>query len=286
MSEYGLKTKHIFFLSLALFILLVFVLPTNLLAYDFSNTILTVVTFLFGILAGFYIVVTHADYVEFKNQIATEIGAWHALYHSVGSYDKSTQAVFSESLDQYIIRSFDHEIIDYAKITEKEFEAIEKIINDLPRKSELSSIYEVGILNNLNLVRETRHKLFTLGTKTLSFFQWLILFILAGILIFTLMGLRTGGLFFNIITASISSGVVLILLLIRELDLYIWNEKTFGYEAFESLFKTIGKLPYYPDLSIKAGRYNPPESKYRIGILTKQPDGSFRRNKIEIVDNK
>jgi hypothetical protein len=73
-----------------------------------------------------------------------------------------------------------------------------------------------------------------------------------------------------------------VLLLVRELDLYIWNEKTFGYEIFEQLLKTIGKLPYYPNPSIKAGRIHPKDSKYRVGYLTGTGESLNRR--IEVID--
>lgn len=277
-----MNTKSIFFISTIIFIALLFVIPGSFIPTELGNTILTVVAFLFGIIAGFYIVVTTTDYNSVKNILATETAGWISLHQNVLIYDKQVADKLSSLIDMYVRHTFDFEIIDYVKSTNNEFEVIKKLIRELPLKENLSSIYE-KIRDIMDNVIVSRQQLTVLGGKTLSLFQWAILLALAIIFIFSLYGLRTGELFFDVVTVAISSSIVLVLLLIRDLDLYIWNEKTFGYDIFENVLKSIGQLPYYPAESLKAGRVHPSEKEYRIGTYIDFPKSIDRKIEIKKI---
>ena len=277
-----MNTRNIFLISVVIFIILLFVVPSSFLPSELGNTILTVVAFLFGIIAGFYIVVTTTDYNSVKNILATETAGWILLHQKVLIYDKQIADKLSLLIDEYVRRAFDFEIIDYAKSTYSEFETIKKLARELPQKENLSSVYE-KILDTMDDVVTARQQLTVLGARTLSIFQWTILFALATIFIFSLYGLRTGELFFDIVTVAISSSVILVLLLIRDLDLYIWNERTFSFDIFENVLKSVGQLPYYPAESLKAGRVHPTEKEYRIGTWLDFPKSLDRKVEIHKI---
>ena len=273
------KTQYIFFISLVLFIALLFVLPHSFIPSELGNTILTITTFLFGIMGGFYIVVTTTDYNSVKSILASETAGWISLHQNVSIYDKQLANKLSQLIDAYIRRAFDYEIIDYTKGTYVEFEALKKMVQDIPLNKEIFYVYE-KIRDKMDEIITSRQQLTVLGTKTLSTFQWFVLLILSTLIVFSLYGLRSGELFFDIVTVAISSSVVLILFLIRDLDLYVWNEKTFGYDIFEDVLKSVGQLPYYPVESLEAGRVRPTEKEYRIGTRPNLPNNLDR--KIEI----
>lgn len=277
-----LKNQNIFFILLVIFIGLLFVFPHSFIPSELGNTILTITTFLFGIIGGFYIVVTTTDYNSVKNILASETAGWISLHQNISIYDKQLADKFSRLVDVYVRRAFDYEIIDYAKGTHVEFEALERMVRDIPLKNELSSVYE-KIRDVMDEIIKSRQQLTVLGAKTLSPFQWVVLFVLATLLIFSLYGLRSGEIFFDIVTVAISSSVVLILLLIRDLDLYIWNEKTFGYDIFENVLKSVGQLPYYPAESLEAGRVNPSEKEYRVGTWLNFPKSLDRKVEIHKI---
>ena len=274
-----MSTRNIFLVSVVIFTWFLFVVPDSFLSKDLGGTILTIVAFLFGIIAGFYIVVTTTDYNSVKNILASETAGWISLHQNVLIYNKQFANKLSLLIDKYLIQAFDPEIIDYAKLTNAEFENVKTFVTGLPYKENLSSVHQ-NIRNNMDSIITARQQLTVLGTKALSSFQWTILSALAGLFIFSFYGLRTGELFFNVVTVVISSSVVLILLLIRDLDLYIWNEKTFGFDIFQNVFKSIGQLPYYPAESIDSGRVSPQEKEYRLGRYIDFPKSNER--KIEI----
>ncbi|MDP3785023.1 MAG: hypothetical protein Q8R12_03015 [bacterium] len=275
-----MNTKTIYLTSLILFTALLFFIPSTFISTEHGNTILTISTFLFGIISGFYIVVTTTDYNSVKNILAKETAGWIKLYHHVSLYDQAVAKTLSALIDDYVLRTFDYEIIDYARSTAVEFDKILQFVRSVPLQESRSSIYE-NIQDAMEEIIATRQELTVLGTRTLSLFQWVILFALAGLVITSLYGLRTGELFFDIVTVLISSSIVLILLLIRDLDLYIWNEKTFGYDIFENVLKAVGQLPYYPAESIEKKRVRPTEPEYRVGLFTNFPKSMER--KIEVV---
>jgi hypothetical protein len=274
-----INTKNVFIVSLILFIILLFVVPTSLITTDLGNTIITIVAFLFGIIAGFYIVVTTTDYNSVKNILASETAGWISLYQNLKAYDPPLAEKLRDLIDIYILKAFDYEIIDYERGTRQEFEAIKNLLQEVPLKNDISYIYE-KLRDKFDGITTSRQQMAVLGIRTLSLFQWVILVTLATLFIFCLYGLRTGEVFFDIVTVAISSSIVLVLLLIRELDLYIWNEKTFGYDIFENVLMSIGQLPYYPTESLKKGRVNPSEKEYRVGVLI---NSRSMERKIEII---
>src|SRR3989344_310082 len=182
------------------------------------------------------------------------------IIYFISFYDSELAKKLSELIDEYIRRDFDYEII----------------MRELSFQETKSAVYE-NIQDAMEKIIATRQELTVLGARTLSAFQWVVLFSLALLVILSLYGLRTGEPFFDIVTVLISSSVVLVLLLIRDLDLYIWNEKTFGYDIFENVLRAVGKLPYYPEESIKKGRIRPAEKEYRVGICLDYPSCLTRR---------
>ena len=163
-----MKTQKVFFISLVVFIIFLFVVPNSFIPNDLGNAILTVLAFLFGIIAGFCIVVTTTDFNTIKTILASETAGWTSLYQNFLIYDKTLAKKLSSHIDAYIIRNFDLEVIDSTKATQTEFEIINKFVRELPLpiKSELSSTFE-GIQNTMNDMIIARQQLVVLGKKTI-----------------------------------------------------------------------------------------------------------------------
>jgi|GEM_PF-812841 len=275
------KTPFVFCGAVVVFILLLFIVPEHFISTDLGNTVLTISTFLYGIIAGFFIVVTTTDYNTLKNLVAAETGGLIALHQNVLMYDKEAAAHLEELIDGYIRNAFDTELINSAQYIRPDFEKIKKLVRELPVKEELSEILQQirVIMDSLITVHQNE---IVLSTRTVSTFQWFVLMVLSALPIVTIYGLRTGEIFFDIVTVAFSSMVILILLIIRAIDLYVWNEETFSFNIYEEVLESIGKLPYYPQESIQKGRVHPQWSSYRIGMLEKKSGRGER--KIEVIN--
>jgi hypothetical protein len=276
------KTPIIFAGSVIVAIALLFLVPESFIPLELGNTILTISTFLFGIMAGFYIVVTTTDYNSMKGLASSETGDLIALRENMLMYDKSSAAKLELLIDEYVRRAFDCELIDLAKHVQPDFEKMKKLIRELPVKEKLMDILaQIRVLMD-DLIRVHQNQI-VLGTRTLSPFQWFVLIILAVLPIVNIYGLRTGELFFDIIAVVFSSMIVLILCIIRSIDLYVWNEETFSFDIYENVLESIGQLPYYPAESIERKRIVPKEKKYRIGELIDYPKSRERR--VEVISD-
>ncbi|MBI2483110.1 hypothetical protein HYV74_02930 [Candidatus Uhrbacteria bacterium] len=264
-----LRTRNVFFLTLLCTALALPLVPIGFIDQDSASTLLTVSTFLFGIIAGFYIYVTSSDYVQTKSLIAVETATWQSLYRSVAVYHAPAIPALQKQLDAYLRCSLDFEILDYVRGSRRAFDATVAVIRSLPYIPERGSVHQV-ILTELDAITTARQQLLVLGTKTLSAFSWTVLGSLALLVVASLYGSRTGEWLPDAAAILVTSALVLILLIIRDLDTYIWNERTFGFEVEENLFRSIGELPYYPEEAVRSGRVSPPDCRYRVGVLTRQ----------------
>lgn len=271
-----MKIHIAFAVSLIVFVVLLFVVPEQFISAELGNTILTISTFLFGILAGFYIIVTTTDYNNVKMVAAAETAGYISLYENVALYHPPAAERLADLIDECVRCSFDYDFIEYARGTTQEFEQVRKYVLELPKNETLSSVYEQirSVMADLILARQ---QLTVLGTKALSFFQWMVLFGLAVLVIGTLYSLRSGEVFFDAVTVIISSSIVLILILIRDIDQYTWNERTFGFEVFENVFLAIGKLPYYPAEALQQKLVTAHKGSYRLGTLI-HPSRGYERD--------
>ncbi|OHB18366.1 MAG: hypothetical protein A2749_02580 [Parcubacteria group bacterium RIFCSPHIGHO2_01_FULL_45_26] len=273
----------LFIISLVFFGVLAYLLPTSLIDTDYGNVILTIATFLLGIFAGFCILVTTNDYNSVRELAADETAGWISLYNNVQVYDADSALKLKPLLSEYIIRSFDYDFIDYARETKPEFRPIQDLINSLPVMESKSSVHQ-NILDRIADVTKARQHLTALGNRSLSRLEWLVLFMLSFTVIATLYGLRTGSPFFDFVTIAVSSAIVMILELTYDIDRYMWNDASFGFETYNNVLVAMGELPYYRQDFLQRRIVVPLEKKYQIGILSNH--GKSWERKIEIVDKK
>ncbi len=279
MKLFKMKIYFIFIFALLFFSILISFVPSGFISTNLADAILKTSTFLFAILAGFCIATTITDYNDLRTNIGREIGEFINLYRNVYVYSREQAQKLAALIDIYIRRTFDYEIIEYTKQTESEFANIEQFIKNLPIEQEKISIFQ-KILSTMESLTNSRQKLFTLNSHAVPKIQWIILITLALTIIISLFSFPNDNLFFKATTVLISACLVLVLRLIQELDLYIWNEETFAYELYQNAFKAMGQLPYYPAESIKKGRYISKEKEYRVGTLINHE--TFER-KIETI---
>lgn len=271
--------RKIFVASVVFFTGILFVIPPGLIDPNFGNTILTITTFLFGIFAGFCILVTTTDYTTVRSLASEETSHWISLYQTMRVYRDSFAEELRAIIEHYIIRSFDYDFLDYARETKEEFKTATEFLIRLPVDEKESSVHQ-NILDRLADITLARQNLTALGKRSLSSLEWIVLLVLAVTVVASLYTLRNGTLFFDFITVAVSASIVLVLVLIREIDKYTWNEGTFSFDVFNNVLTAMDGLPYYPAEFVGKIIW-PRESEYRVGTLI-SPGKSWER-KIEIV---
>jgi hypothetical protein len=109
-----------------------------------------------------------------------------------------------------------------------------------------------------------------------------IMIILVALNILLLYSVRDTTLVSYIVTVLFSTTLVTLLFLLNSVDNNTFSEEKFAFDIYQTTFKEIGKLPYYPEPSIISNRVRPSEKIYRIGKY-KNLEKSFEKI-IEIIE--
>jgi len=79
------------------------------------ETILTISTFLFAILAGFYISRLNSRYSDIRELISNEDAYFYSLFNTSKIYGKIFTGKIADIIDKYYIVSFENELDNYYK---------------------------------------------------------------------------------------------------------------------------------------------------------------------------
>jgi len=237
--------------------------------------ILTVSTFLFAILAGFFISRLNNRYNKIIESTSIEDSYFLSLYEVSTLISKSFSKRIGKLIDNYYILAYDFDAGKYYKSSSKYFLAIydemrlifKKIYSG--KKSRPSDSPFGRILIYMGKIEEARNKSAVLVLEKLRKGQWAILFFLGAIIIFSIFYLKVPQLYSQVITVLLSTSIVLVLLILRDLqNLRIGTGESLLAESGQEVFEFIGELRYYNQESIESGLTKVPSNikKYRLGL--------------------
>jgi len=263
--------------SLIFFGALTIVIPKSVLALDISN-LLVVSTVLLAILFGFYIAATFANYTRLQSLIAEETGKLIALSNTIRSVEPTLAAEMDEAIDKYLIASFDVELLSAVEHTWKEFNEMIAVTDKIKNKDTNIFATITGFKSDLIRMRQD----FDLAAnRIMGTADWIVLITLAVLNILLLYSMRNTTMISSIVTVLFSTTLAIILFLLNALDNNTFAEESFSFNIYQRVFKEIGKLPYYPEVSIISKRVRPPKETYRVGVY-KNREKSFDK-KIKII---
>jgi hypothetical protein len=228
--------------------------------------ILTVSTFLFAILAGFFISRFNSRHSKIKEYVAAEDAFLLSFYRTSLIYGKKFSDKIKELIDKYYIVSYDFDILFNYKHTEKYLVGIYKeLVKN--KKYRAQGTYE-AMLDQLAAIEENRNKSAASSEDKISIGQWMILITLSGIIIFSLFYIKTSSLHSPIVTILFSTTIILVLLTLRDLQKLRLNGNMLVFESGEQVLESIGKLRYYNQRDLKKGSVKVPKhiKKYRLGL--------------------
>jgi|GEM_PF-2472324 len=256
-----------FFLSLLIFSIAVVALPEIKLDFDVS-VIMTIGTFLFGIIAAFFISERYSRYEKMRELVAKETSGIVSLHSLTRGISEEKAEELKGLVDDYFVRSLDYELYDYQKKVEKEFGLIEdfinlKISNIKTRKDE--ELYG-ELLSTANGLGDVRKEIGILGADRTEKIHWFVLISLSFSTIIPTVIFLQGSLIAKLFSALFASIIVLTLLVVRDLDNLRWRKESISYEPFEEAMDSLDLLRYYCNIDIKSGRTKLPVGiDYRIG---------------------
>jgi len=221
--------------------------------------ILPTSTFLFAIIAGFFIARLSNRFNRIRELIASEDAYWFSLYKMSVLFGKKFQDKIRELIDQYYMIALDYEPGIYkenASFFHAVYDELNKVKN-IPPKAE--HIYDEMFML-LTQIENVRNQSAVISREKLTSGQWAILYILSGIIIFSLYYAGVPESYFQVITVLLSTALVLIMLIIRDLQNLRIGGTLIVTETGEEIFDYIGKLRYYHKSYIKDGSTKIPSS--------------------------
>ncbi len=263
-------------IAIVVFILAVIYIPGQG-PSDQVEIILTISTFLFAILTGFYMSRLNSRYDVIRDLVGTEDALWLTIYQTSGFFGKAFQNKIADIIDQYYVIAYDYELGAYykhnANFLGKIYDELNKV--GIEKNPKAQSVFQ-NMNNFLCSVEEKRNKTAILSREKVTKGTWLLLIFLAAIILFSIFYLKVPELYSQITTVLLSTVLVMVLLLMRDLQNCRLGGEIAVEESGEEVMEAMGKLRYYNHYYIEEGSSKVPANikKYRLGLH--QPGESHR----------
>lgn len=194
------------------------------LGFEMSNLFLTVTTFIFSILAGFFIARQDNRYNEIRSTIAEFDGNVSALHRSFAVFGEEKRKAAADIIGRHYGKILETKRWDY-HFTHKSTTITDlgNLLGDISGDEQFASFKNETVSNmiaSLDSLQVARKRMVALHVERMPLFEWAIVGFLALLLLFSLLIVPTssGGLFDSIMKAVFGTMIVLVLLLLKELD--------------------------------------------------------------------
>ncbi|MFC1640890.1 hypothetical protein ACFL2D_02445 [Patescibacteria group bacterium] len=247
-----------------------------------AEIVLTISTFIFAILAGFFIQRANSRYENIKRELADEDAAWLTLYRLAKSVSASFGKTMANHIDKYYLIALDPIGITYYKETIDVFsETFDMLKKNRSKMSIEEYIYSIQLLEKIEIIRNRSSVIY--GEK-ITRGQWTVLILLATIIIVSVFFIQTDSVFSQISSVLLSTILVLVLLILRDLSALRISGQPLMYESGQENLEAMGKLRYYSQGFFEQYKIHIPASvkEYRVGY---HKPGEKKRQ-IKIVKNK
>jgi hypothetical protein len=228
------------------------------------RTILTVSTFLFAILAGFFLARLNKRYNQIREYVALEDANLLTLYKTSTLSGEKFSNKIRNLLDKYYIISYDYYVAASYKENGAYLFQIYDILKTLPSK--FSTVLG-ALLGQLKKIEENRNNSSALLEEKLTKGQWSILTLLVGIILFCIFSLKTEQIYSHIITILLSTVLILILLVLRDLqNLRLRGGQMIMEESGQEVLEFMGLKRYYNNSYLSEVKLPHDVKEYRIGL--------------------
>jgi len=241
-----IKVKHLLFIVIFIAFLASYLFP----GVGKNETIQTSITFigiLFGIIVGFFIADLYSRYQGIRENAAIDSSCLSTFYFMatiLGEKNKRWLKKVETKIYNYIKKFMPLPWEKYSE-TEKEFEAIGKCLKELKYKTDKENETYSDILAVYSQHSNAREKLVMYGKDKLSWGEWLVSLFLGGLLLVSLFYVKDSSLVSILFTGAITSAVLILFIVIRDLNNLNFGENAISIEPYERVLDAIGKPRYY-----------------------------------------
>ncbi len=257
------KIKHLLFFAISVAFLASYFFPGVKNDPRIQNSI-NFIGILFGIIIGFFIADLYSRYQGIRDNAGTDSSCLSTFYFFATILAKETKNEQWLKDVEIKIEKYIHKFMplpwDRYSETEKEFANLGKSLEELQYSGDKANETYSNILNVYNQHSEARENLVMFGKDKLSWGEWLITFLLGGLLLTSLFYVKDSSTISILFTGAISSAVLILFIVLRDLNNLNFGENAVSIEPYERVLDAIGKPRYYRDKNkgdkLKDKKYN------------------------------
>lgn len=248
-----------------LLVILPFITPPIETSFN-VDTILTVVSLVFAILAGFFIATATTNYLRLQSLISGEDSCLINIFNLTKVIQPSSVEKMRQVIDYYSTRTLDFYIKDYVNATQREFREILKTVDELEPQNEKGLELLQNLYNKRDEFLKNRQEINLAAQNVVMFQHWVILGFLAALIIGLLLAMGNGSFLFSFITILLSLATYLILSLLYDIDNNTFLEEQLAYQNSQIIFTELGTLKYFPSNAMHKRRVKKPmDEDFRVG---------------------
>lgn len=266
--------RYISAVPLTILVFVFFIVWHVFFPFDFyiegTELILTISTFLFAILAGFYISRSNDRYNTIQTTVAEEDAKFVNLYQLSLFLGKTFAKKMATLIDCYYIRAYDVPISRYAiayKQNAGNLLAMWELVRSATKTQQNQPVFP-ELLDALQEIEQVRNQASTKSLERMGRGEWGVLIMLMVIILLSVQFQQGFGISSGLFNALLSTSLVLVLLIIRDLQNLIFSSGPLLEESGQEVLEIIGAGRYYSQKMIQKGFFRVPEGvrSYRLGL--------------------
>lgn len=221
------------------FLTALFYLEPNVVASDVSSIFITLSTFLFAVLAGFFISRQSNRYSELRNVIAEFDGNMSALYRSFTGFPDAAEEAGVIIAAHYRPIVENHAWDWHFTRKSTTITDLNRLFGTLKVKAGVGQSTANGMASSLDALQLARKKMVGLHVERIPFLEKVLIGFLAFVIVVSLMLVPSAGLVGAMLKGIFGTVVVLIVVMLRELDELKLFEGTPGEHSAEDVLAII-----------------------------------------------
>jgi len=228
------------------------------------NTLVSATSAVFAIVAGFFIADAMSNYLRLQTLIAEENAALITIVANSKKIDPRNESAVRVAVDAYMIAQLEAGTLNHILRTEKEVDNLSAALDALQVSEGGKELYD-HVLTMREKIMSARQEILLAAKENLSSGHWITLIVLGVLVVFTVLAIRDGGAFMNMVAGAMMVGMYSILVLLRDMDNNRLLELKLGFDNPREFFHALDLPPYYPRLT--PAHYLVPDDSgtYRIG---------------------
>ncbi len=256
---------------------------------DLADKIITISSFVFGIIIAFSISNRHSRLSAIREKLRQQDAKLLEIYLISKNLGIKISNLIKNKIDSVLITQIDYTLLDFNKKSPEKIKEFYIFIEKLKIKKEHERFRE-DIIKILDDIIEIHKDISYQFDNDMALYEWITLDALAGIIFFNLVFyFNTNDLVSILVISLLCTSLCLLLFVLKELDDLHWQEQNWIWKPLSSLFIEMDLLPYFPEALFEKGRLKFKNlkswdilSKVRIAHYPK-PYPDMTGKKIEIV---